>query len=166
MLALANRDTIPKGSEFLRSFLADHDLACEGCGYNLRGLRGVSCPECGAVVALGVVRAGASGAARAAMMCALAWPVVYPLPTLVILALMSVQSLFGGGSPEWLWYAAWWNLLVAAVSGVLLVRLWRTPGLTPALERWWLKAVVIVLALQGAKSLVSLGLMVLTGSMF
>lgn len=28
-------------------FLADHDMPCDGCGYNLRGMEGLQCPECG-----------------------------------------------------------------------------------------------------------------------
>jgi len=30
----------------LQAYLADHDHACPLCRYNLRGLRGVRCPEC------------------------------------------------------------------------------------------------------------------------
>ncbi len=30
----------------LQAYLADHDHACPLCGYNLRGLRGMRCPEC------------------------------------------------------------------------------------------------------------------------
>lgn len=31
----------------LRLFLADHDAACPGCGYALRGVQSDACPECG-----------------------------------------------------------------------------------------------------------------------
>lgn len=31
----------------LVALLREHDLACPGCGYNLRGLTGKKCPECG-----------------------------------------------------------------------------------------------------------------------
>ncbi|MBY0263560.1 MAG: hypothetical protein K2Q20_14535 [Phycisphaerales bacterium] len=34
----------------LREYLADHDVSCVKCGYNLRGLRGDACPECGGPV--------------------------------------------------------------------------------------------------------------------
>jgi len=30
----------------LREYLADRDVPCPGCGYNLRGLPGSTCPEC------------------------------------------------------------------------------------------------------------------------
>lgn len=34
----------------LRAYLASRDLPCEACGYNLRGVQDVFCPECGAVI--------------------------------------------------------------------------------------------------------------------
>ena len=33
-------------AESLREYLADRDVPCPGCGYNLRGLTGTHCPEC------------------------------------------------------------------------------------------------------------------------
>ncbi len=39
-------------SERLARYLADRDLPCLNCQYNLRGLRGESCPECGQPLAL------------------------------------------------------------------------------------------------------------------
>lgn len=30
-----------------RRYLKEHDAACPGCGYNLRGLKSQRCPECG-----------------------------------------------------------------------------------------------------------------------
>ena len=30
----------------LRAYLADRDVKCPGCGYNLRGLAATRCPEC------------------------------------------------------------------------------------------------------------------------
>lgn len=38
----------------LRAFLADRDVPCPGCGYNLRGLTTERCPECAERLALRV----------------------------------------------------------------------------------------------------------------
>ncbi len=37
--------------EALKAYLAERDMACLGCGYNLRGLTQTVCPECGEVIA-------------------------------------------------------------------------------------------------------------------
>ncbi len=43
---------MPRASEGdrLLAFLATRDLACPGCGYNLRGLATPRCPECGRAI--------------------------------------------------------------------------------------------------------------------
>ncbi|CAG0963820.1 hypothetical protein PHYC_00873 [Phycisphaerales bacterium] len=41
----------PARPKFLSAFLDQHGIACEGCGYNLRGCRDPYCPECGRVIA-------------------------------------------------------------------------------------------------------------------
>lgn len=38
----------------LRSYLANRDVPCPGCRYNLRALRGDRCPECGEAIVLRV----------------------------------------------------------------------------------------------------------------
>lgn len=47
-------------SEVVRGFLAMRDMACPGCGYNLRGSAGEACPECGRAIELAL----AGGPAR------------------------------------------------------------------------------------------------------
>jgi hypothetical protein len=42
------------GSE-LRAYLAERDAPCPGCTYNLRGVTGDECPECGTRIELGLV---------------------------------------------------------------------------------------------------------------
>jgi hypothetical protein len=44
----------PNRPELLRTFLAEADVPCPGCGYNLRGLTGQTCPECSQALALRV----------------------------------------------------------------------------------------------------------------
>jgi hypothetical protein len=40
--------------EWLLQFLADQDVPCPGCGYNLRGLTTPTCPECAQALTLRV----------------------------------------------------------------------------------------------------------------
>jgi hypothetical protein len=47
-------EEIPRERSLLREFLADHDVDCPQCHYNLRNLTGDRCPECGEQLALGV----------------------------------------------------------------------------------------------------------------
>lgn len=42
--------------EVLRAYLAQRDVACPGCGYNLRGAQDTVCPECGGRIELAVGR--------------------------------------------------------------------------------------------------------------
>lgn len=41
-----------RDAELLRAFLAERDVACPGCGYNVRDLTSKRCPECGLELAL------------------------------------------------------------------------------------------------------------------
>lgn len=38
--------TDPTNADPVLDYLANHDVACPGCGYNLRGLHTKACPEC------------------------------------------------------------------------------------------------------------------------
>lgn len=40
--------------DMLARYLAEDDVPCPGCGYNLRGLTGDRCPECSQALELGV----------------------------------------------------------------------------------------------------------------
>ncbi|MHC5023077.1 MAG: hypothetical protein ACYTGG_04090 [Planctomycetota bacterium] len=44
----------PVDPDLLQAFLASHDAACPVCSYNLRGVAGSKCPECGHGLALAV----------------------------------------------------------------------------------------------------------------
>ncbi len=46
----ARNEAAGGGGTMVSAFLADRDLACAGCGYQLRGVRGAECPECGRAI--------------------------------------------------------------------------------------------------------------------
>jgi hypothetical protein len=46
----------PTASRLVGEFLADRDVPCPECGYNLRGLKDPACPECGLEIRLAVQR--------------------------------------------------------------------------------------------------------------
>lgn len=55
---MADADSAPEpedgGIHMLRAYLSDRDEACPSCRYNLRGLDGRHCPECGQTLMLRV----------------------------------------------------------------------------------------------------------------
>src|SRR4051812_47683066 len=60
------------GAEFLQAFLAQRDVACPGCAYNLRDLQGQRCPECGNELTLAIGLAEPKQAAAIAGLVGLA----------------------------------------------------------------------------------------------
>jgi len=40
-------DAMRSGTDLLREYLAERDVACPSCQYNLRNLTSATCPECG-----------------------------------------------------------------------------------------------------------------------
>lgn len=57
---LEGDDLAAAGRRHLAIYLADRDAPCPACGYNLRGLEGARCPECGAELTLAGVKTGES----------------------------------------------------------------------------------------------------------
>jgi hypothetical protein len=49
------------GPDLVAAFLADHDVPCPRCGYNLRGLNASACPECSLKLNLGIHPAHGDG---------------------------------------------------------------------------------------------------------
>lgn len=69
---------MPSESELLALYLADRDIPCPSCGYNMRGSEKCVCPECGKALVLGVGLGDWMQNARAACFASL-WCGVYAL---------------------------------------------------------------------------------------
>jgi hypothetical protein len=90
-------------ARFLLAYLADRDLPCPRCGYNLRRLSSDRCPECGDVLVLQVGSADPQMGAYAAL--------------LVATAAGLGGSLFFGSVAAVYAPASWWS----GASGILLI---------------------------------------------
>lgn len=64
------------GPALVAAYLASRDAPCPGCGYNLRGLTGSACPECGKPLELRLVGATEPEHEERAIRIALAWPLM------------------------------------------------------------------------------------------
>lgn len=60
-------------SGLLPEFLAERDEPCPHCGYNLRGVRAGSCPECGKAIRLGLIGPGRFAGYGLAIVLGLLW---------------------------------------------------------------------------------------------
>ena len=80
----------------LAGWLADRDVPCPLCGYNLRGLAGNRCPECGRELRLGVSAVEPFLKAWVAVLVALLLPAAFGL--LVIFTATYGLVRFGGTS--------------------------------------------------------------------
>lgn len=99
---------------FLIDYLADRDISCPGCGYNLRGLNGSACPECAADLSL---RVGLTEPRLATL-----------IAVLVLLSSGLGFNLFilGWAMIQWVWWgfppSEFWPLIVgsAVLGGAVL----------------------------------------------
>jgi hypothetical protein len=64
------------GTELVCAFLADQDVACPKCGYNLRGVGEPTCPECGREIELALASPGRSRGYLLFVLLALGWVLI------------------------------------------------------------------------------------------
>jgi DNA-directed RNA polymerase subunit RPC12/RpoP len=110
----------PADAELLRSYLAERDVPCPKCGYNLRGVEQSKCPECGSAIVFGLVGARQTRGIRFAIvlgaLCLAAGGLIAISQGLsIVLQTRSVEVF--RQSP--LWMQIWW----VATSVVILVAL-------------------------------------------
>ena len=85
--------TLPRhDADFLVDWLAHRDTPCPACGYNLRGLVGPTCPECGRGLRLGVSLSEQVLGAWIATLVALLLPAGFGLYLMVVWSVMFLKN--------------------------------------------------------------------------
>lgn len=143
-------------ADALRSFLANRDTPCPGCGYNLRGLTDATCPECGIPIELSVANRDPLWSWRRLIACAWASLVLFCGVSL-LRTTFTVGGLWGNpGMPTWFYvqYIAWGAIELAAFGlGVwCLVEMWRARA-RPRHEGPWRRSLRRFLVLSTAIAL-------------
>ena len=151
-------------SELIKSYLADRDVPCPACGYNLRGVEGSKCPECGKGICLSIhpaswtitklwlLRLGAI-----AIICYSGWQVWQAKID------YDGEGWTLGAAPLGLVVRYWASVLVElATTPACLWVLWRTLGAMKAkrvdrLESALFWYLVTVLSLEGMHAVFTLG---------
>lgn len=95
----------PAHTELIQSFLRDRTIGCPACGYNLRGLAGHGCPECGALLELRL----ASSKTRMGWWVGSLLAVVLPLGFHATLAVTGIIA--ATRQPSWWWRTNDWYLV-------------------------------------------------------
>ena len=150
--------TDSQASELLAAFLADRDVQCPRCGYNLRGITSGRCPECGDPLELrvGLVwpkqKAMLTGLIGLALGCGLnGLLLIYGL----LIAL--VYQRFYSDLDDFFIYNTVALLVEGLAMGLWLAR-WRQVHRCSALSRWtlatgcWLLSLVNVVAFSNVIS--------------
>lgn len=130
----------------LRAYLAERDVACPGCGYNLRGLVSNRCPECHQRVALGVALAEPKQRAFIAGLVGISLPLGFCVMLLAWVGYMIVDRGNRGGPS----FDEILPVLIGGIVGGLLLGGWlalrRALLQRSTATRWALAAMVTVVA--------------------
>jgi hypothetical protein len=146
----------------LRNFLADSDIPCPNCGYNLRTLTADRCPECDEHLTLEVrithPRLGALMAAGAGLLAGAGAAAVFAVAFNAYAIKMGRWPLSDRAAAFAL---SWFPLIVTAVEGGLALFLLRAPGRTwfrrlhsssrflVILGAWGLTGAAVILFIRG-----------------
>ncbi len=144
----------------LRAFLADRDIPCPVCRYNLRGLASTSCPECGAQLDL---RVGSIDLKLGPwLLCVFA--TALPTGFNSILATIGVIAAIGSAfwqSRDWIQLAAFVGSTLAFGSAVAIVVRRRSRFLRKTTAAQWRRAWLLVVIMGSVEALTIWGLYVL-----
>jgi hypothetical protein len=133
-------------ADLLRQFLLGRDVACPGCGYNLRDLTGGVCPECGQEIVLHLQLAELRQAALLTGLIGLAAGV--GLNGLLVIYYLIVLLFMRFGSPDSKFLIT--ILTGLAIHGVAMtawLRFWRRIRRMAPRRRWALAVACCVMPL-------------------
>ena len=132
--------------EMLGAILAREDTPCPACGYNLRGVRGESCVECGSALRVGVVTDSARSGPWLVAIIACSMAIGFDaVASLLMLILIAVSLFVAGGPPIQAFAMLGLLLMLGVLSAALLVAILRRERLYhgPAVRvQWWAAAVL------------------------
>ena len=102
---------------YLVNYLAQQDIPCPGCGYNLRGLTGEHCPECGQALVLRVGLAEPRAGRFVAALISLATGLGFNL-FVFLWGFFEMRS--GGIAWSQLWSLALFSVILGVATGMLV----------------------------------------------
>lgn len=125
--------------ELLRQFLADRDVPCAQCGFNLRGLGGPACPECGMALRLDVPRQTILDRRRGLVWTAAALMALLDLVSVIMHVYYLVAYPAMGGTYSWTYAVGGVTAAAMLVAiAIVMIRLARRPTDELALGLIWL----------------------------
>ena len=136
----------------LRGYLAERDIPCPVCRYNLRGLASASCPECGAQLDLRVRSIDLKLAPWLLCILATAIPAGFNGILSTIGAIGAINSAYWG-SEDWLGLAAFVGLTVVFGSAVAIVVRRRSRFLRKTTAAQWRRAWLLVVNMAAVQAL-------------
>lgn len=123
-----NNDRI--GCAALRQqYLAIEHVPCPACSYDLHGIQGEACPECGDAIRIGIVRRNAGCGLDVALIAAIMWNMGYHIMSVVSLFLRGTIGRVDALGTTWFQWHLGAAIVCAAIGTMFgLLRRWTPRG--------------------------------------
>jgi hypothetical protein len=148
-----SRGRTDAGDEVLRAFLRDRTIGCPSCRYNLRGVEGAWCPECGTRLSLHLCAMKARLGSWLLGLLAVALPLGFAATFAVVGAHAAWRRTTWWRDADWRIAGAAWGLTLLYLVILLIIivrrhRFARLPVLEQRVRAW--ATVLLMLCLQAA----------------